>query len=83
MILIGLIVGVATQVAILPTCFVIIYYVSLKYIPENVWLRYRLCILSFTFNDILSGVISISVWIYPMRKFKKLAQEQKAESSKS
>lgn len=78
MILIGLIVGLATQVAILPTCFVIIYYVTLKYIPDDVWLRYRLCILSFTFNDILSGAISIGVWIYPMRKFKRLAQEQNA-----
>lgn len=78
MILIGLIVGLVTQVAILPTCFIIIYYVTLKYIPNDVWLRYRLCILSFTFNDILSGAISIGVWIYPMRKFKRLAREQKA-----
>ncbi|KAE8301524.1 Na+ driven multidrug efflux pump [Giardia duodenalis] len=79
MILIGLLVGVATQVFILPACFIIIYYVSFKYIPEDVWLRYRLCILSFTFNDILSGVVSIGVWIYSMRKLKRLARAQDVE----
>lgn len=78
MTLVGIILGLTTQVALLPLSFIIIYYACRHFILANVKLRINLNMLAFTFNDILSAIVSLGVWCVPMRKYKQLAAEQEA-----